>query len=87
MIILGIVILLATVYALIKQYETKMILFASGLLQCILGGSPMNAFEAFATRMTTGSLFQPILSVMGFAYVMKAQNVINTWLIFFPRDL
>lgn len=72
MIILGIVILLATVYALIKQYETKMILFASGLLLCILGGSPMNAFEAFATRMTTGSLIQPILSVMGFAYVMKA---------------
>ena len=60
MIILGIVILLATVYALIKQYETKMILFASGLLLCILGGSPMNAFEAFATRMTTGSLIQPI---------------------------
>ena len=71
MIILGVVILLATVFALVKQYETKMILFASGLLLCIIGGNPMNAFEAFATRMTTGGLIQPILSVMGFAFVMK----------------
>lgn len=71
MIILGVVILLATVFALVKQYETKMILFASGLLLCIIGGNPMNAFEAFASRMTTGGLIQPILSVMGFAFVMK----------------
>jgi DcuC family C4-dicarboxylate transporter len=72
MIILGIIILLVSVFALIKQYETKMILFASGLLMCIIGGNPMAAFEAFAARMTTGSLIQAILSVMGFAYVMKA---------------
>jgi len=71
MVVLGIVILLATVFALVKQYETKMILFASGLLMCIIGGNPMNAFEAFAARMITGGLIQPILSVMGFAFVMK----------------
>lgn len=71
MVVLGIVILLAAVFALVKQYETKMILFASGLLMCIIGGNPMNAFEAFAARMITGGLIQPILSVMGFAFVMK----------------
>lgn len=71
MVILGVIILLLTVFALIKQYETKMVLFASGLLMCTIGGNPMAAFDAFATRMTTGSLIQAILTVMGFAFVMK----------------
>lgn len=71
MIIIGIAIVLVTIYLLIKQYETKMILFASGILMCTIGGNPLAGFNAFATRMTTGSLIQAILSVMGFAFVMK----------------
>ncbi|NLS44516.1 MAG: C4-dicarboxylate transporter DcuC [Firmicutes bacterium] len=71
MIILGVIILAATVFALVKQYETKMILFISGLLMCIIGGNPLAAFQAFAARMSTAGLIEAILSVMGFAFVMK----------------
>ncbi len=71
LIILGVVIIIATIYLLIKQYETRMVLFCSGLLMALIAGMPVEAFKAFSTRMVTGSLIEPILSVMGFAYVMK----------------
>lgn len=70
-IVIGIIIILVTIYLLIKQYETRMILFVAGLLMCTIAGKPMQAFAAFADRMTTAALIQAICSVMGFAFVMK----------------
>jgi len=71
-VILGVVVVILTIYFLIKQYEARMVLFTSGVVMAILAGKPMAALDAFATRMTSGGLIMPICSVMGFAFVMKA---------------
>lgn len=71
MIFVGFAIVLATIYLLIKQYETRMVLFISGVVMAVLGGHPLAAFDAFAKNMTTGGLIEAICSVMGFAFVMK----------------
>ncbi|NLW23664.1 MAG: C4-dicarboxylate transporter DcuC [Clostridia bacterium] len=70
-VILGVVVVILTIYFLIKQYEARMVLFTSGVVMAILAGKPMAALDAFATRMTAGGLIMPICSVMGFAFVMK----------------
>lgn len=67
----GVAIVIGVIYALIKQYEARMVLFAAGLLMCTLALAPLKAFDAFAARMVTGSLIQPICSVMGFAFVIN----------------
>jgi DcuC family C4-dicarboxylate transporter len=72
MIYVGALIVCITIYLLVKQYETRMVLFGSGLLMASLAMKPMAAFDAFAKTMVTGGLIQAICSVMGFALVMKA---------------
>jgi DcuC family C4-dicarboxylate transporter len=71
MILLGIAVVLATIYLLIKRCETRMVLFTSGLVMAVLGGKPLAAFDVFAKSMTTAGLIEAICSVMGFAFVMK----------------
>lgn len=71
LIILGGVVLAATVVLLVKRYDTRTVLIGSGMLLCLISLSPLSAFEAFSTRMTTGALIQSICSSMGFAFVMK----------------
>ncbi len=66
--ILGII---ATVYLLIKKYETRTVLIGVGLLMSVLTLNPMGALDAFAKSMTSGGLIMAICSSMGFAYVMK----------------
>lgn len=66
--ILGII---ATVYLLIKKYETRTVLISVGLLMAMLTFKPMEAFDAFAKSMTSSGLIMAICSSMGFAYVMK----------------
>ncbi len=68
---IGLLILCGAVYCLIKRLETRMVLFASGLLMSIVALQPMLALDSFAGRMTSGGLIQAICSVMGFAFVMK----------------
>ena len=81
MIYVGALIVCITIYLLVKQYETRMVLFGSGLLMASVAMKPMAAFDAFAKTMVTGGLIQAICSVMGFALVMKAtqcdQHLIN----------
>ncbi|MCL2893593.1 C4-dicarboxylate transporter DcuC [Brenneria tiliae] len=69
--ILGILILLATLWLLIKRHDTRTVLIGSGLLLCLVSFSPMDAFAAFSKRMTTAGLIEAICASMGFAYVMK----------------
>ncbi len=68
---IGALIVLGAIYMLIKQYETRMVLFVAGVLMALLAGSPLAAFDSFAKNMVSGGLIQAICSVMGFAYVMK----------------
>lgn len=69
--ILGGIVIVITIYLLIKQYETRMVLFCSGLVMAIIAGDPMAAFKAFSQAMKENQLFEAIISVMGFAMVMK----------------
>ncbi len=83
MVILGALIVLGTIWLLVKRYESRMVLFASGVLMAVLSGQPFAAFDAFAPSMVNGGLIQAICSVMGFAFVMKMtgcdQHLIHYW--------
>lgn len=71
MIWLGGLIVLLTFAAIIKKYETRMVLFLSGLLMAILSGKPLEAITAFQTAMINSGLVPVICTVMGFAFVMR----------------
>ncbi|MBP2626214.1 MAG: C4-dicarboxylate anaerobic carrier-like protein [Firmicutes bacterium] len=71
LLILGGFIVILTVYCLIKQYETRMVLFCSGAVMAIIAGDLMGPFKAFSHAMQENKLFEAIISVMGFAMVMK----------------
>lgn len=71
MIWLGAIIVFLTFAAIVKRYETRMVLFLSGLLMALASGKPFVAIDAFAAAMVNSSLVPIICTVMGFAYVMK----------------
>jgi C4-dicarboxylate transporter, DcuC family len=71
LIMLGILIVLVTIYLLIKQYENRMVLFCAGLAMALLALNPMAAFKAFSDAMHESRVFEPIIAVMGFSMVMK----------------
>jgi DcuC family C4-dicarboxylate transporter len=71
LIALGVLIVLGSIFLLVKQYETRMVLFSAGVLMTLVAGAPLAAFDAFAKSMIEGGLIQAICSVMGFAFVMK----------------
>lgn len=60
-----------TVYALVKRYETRLVLFTAGLVMCLISLDPMAALNQFAKSMTTGNLIQSICSAMGFAFLVS----------------
>lgn len=67
----AVLIVILTVVALIKRYETRLVLFSSGLLMTCLALDPMQALNAFAKSMTNGGLIMAICSAMGFAFVVQ----------------
>lgn len=71
MIWVGGLVVILTFYAIIKRYETRLVLFLSGVVMALLAGKPMEAIDAFAKSMVNSSLVPVILTVMGFAFVMK----------------
>lgn len=71
MIWLGGLIVVFTFVAIIKRYETRLVLFVSGLLMAAISGKAGVAVDAFAAAMVNSGLVPVIGTVMGFAYVMK----------------
>jgi DcuC family C4-dicarboxylate transporter len=67
----GGIIVLLTFAAIVKRYETRMVLFLSGLVMAAVSGKPLEAINAFSTAMVNGGLVPVICTVMGFAFVMK----------------
>ena len=67
----AIVIVILTVAALIKRYETRLVLLASGFLMTCLSLDPMQGLNAFAKSMTNSGLIMAICSAMGFAFVVQ----------------
>lgn len=64
-------IVILTFAAIIKKYETRMVLFTAGLLMCIIGGNMDAAITAFSKTMVHSTLVPTICTVMGFSFVMK----------------
>lgn len=71
MIAIGTIMVVATIYFLIKRYDARLVLLASGIIMASVAGTPMASLNAFAKDMTNGGLIQAVCSVMGFAMVMK----------------
>ena len=67
---IAVVVVIATVYCLIKRYETRLVLFTAGLLLCCISMKPMAALDQFAKSMTNASLIMAICGAMGFAFVV-----------------
>lgn len=65
--IFALVVVAATIYALIKRYETRLVLITAGLAMALFSLKPMVAFQQFDASMTKGSLIIAICSAMGFA--------------------
>ncbi len=71
MVWVGAIIVLFTFAAIIKKYETRLVLFLSGFTMALLSGKPMAAVDSFSKAMVNPGLVTVICTVMGFAYVMK----------------
>ncbi|WP_110953762.1 C4-dicarboxylate transporter DcuC [Anaerosinus massiliensis] len=70
MIWLGIAIVVITFYFIIKNYETRLVLFISGALMALIGGDIVSPINAFIKEFTNAGLVPTICIVMGFSYVM-----------------
>lgn len=68
---IGFVIILITIYCLMKQYETRLVLFISGVVMAVISGNIMVAFDAFSKSMKNANLIEPIIAAMGFAMVLQ----------------
>jgi len=69
--ILGVVVIIATVYFLAKRYESRLVLFAAGFVMSCIALNPMAAMDGFSKAMKNYKLIEPIVASMAFAYVMK----------------
>lgn len=71
MVIAGMVIVIATFVAIIKKFETRLVLFLSGILMCLIGGNIPAGTTAFVKELTNAVLVPTICTVLGFSYVME----------------
>ncbi|WP_432748990.1 C4-dicarboxylate transporter DcuC [Pectinatus haikarae] len=69
--ILGIIIVIAVVYLIVKGYDARIVLIGSGIIMSGIGGVPMSALDAFAKSMTNAGLIEAVCSVMGFAMAVR----------------
>ena len=65
---IAIAVILVTVWALIKRFETRLTLMAAGLFLCVISLDPMMGLNQFAKSMTNNSLVMAICGSMGFAF-------------------
>lgn len=65
---IAVAVIIATIWALIKRWETRLVLIAAGLFLCIISLEPMQGLNQFAKSMTNNSLIMAICGSMGFAF-------------------
>ena len=53
---IAVLVIIATIYCLIKRYETRLVLFTAGLFLCCISMKPMAALDQFAKSMTNASV-------------------------------
>lgn len=71
LLVLGSIVVIVTIYLMLKQHEVKMLLFCAGLLMAVVSGKPFEAFKGFSQAMTNSNILEAIIAVMGFALVLK----------------
>lgn len=71
MIYIGVVIVICAFYFIIKKYETRLVLFLSGLLMALLSNNVLGAIDEFGKAMVNSSVVTVTCTAMGFAFVMK----------------
>lgn len=49
---IAVLVIIATIYCLIKRHETRLVLFTAGLFLCCISMKPMAALDQFAKSMT-----------------------------------
>ena len=67
----ALVVTIGAIAALIKRYETRLVLLSAGILMALLSLEPMTAFKQFDKSMTNATLIIAICSAMGFASVVS----------------
>ncbi|WP_196600843.1 C4-dicarboxylate transporter DcuC [Pectinatus frisingensis] len=71
MIIAGVVLIVLTFAAIVKNYETRLVLFISGIIMCFIGGDVGAGITSFINEFTNAGLVPTICTVLGFSYVME----------------
>lgn len=69
MLYVAIMILIATVVAIVKKYDSRMVLLVAGVAMACLAGKPKMAFDAFVTWAAHKSMVPILCTVVGFTYV------------------
>lgn len=70
--ILGVIVIIGTMVCLAKRIESRLVLFLAGFILSCIALNPMAAMEGFSKAMKNGTVIEPIVASLGFAYVMKA---------------
>jgi C4-dicarboxylate transporter, DcuC family len=65
-------IIVLAVYALLREVDVRLVLFAAGLALAALALQPLVVFDVFLTEMGNGKTIGPICSAMGYAWVLRA---------------
>jgi len=68
---LAVLVVIVMVWALVRRYETRLVLITAGVVLAMLALKPMDALDAFAKSMTNAGLIEAICSAMGFAFVIS----------------
>lgn len=84
---MAIAVVILTIAALIKRFETRLVLLTSGFLMAILSMKPMVAFAQFDKSMTASTLIIAICSAIGFAGVISLTKCDTHLVAFLTRPL
>lgn len=70
MLITGIILVILTFWAIVKNYETRIVLMLSGLIMSFIGGNMMSSLAAFSKALVNENLTPIICMTMGFSLVL-----------------
>jgi DcuC family C4-dicarboxylate transporter len=65
-------IVVAGILLVVRRFDVRLVLFASGVLLASLAGKPLAALDKFTESMVNPAFVVPICCAMGFAHVVKA---------------
>ncbi len=81
---IAVAVIFVTIWALIKRWETRLVLIAAGLFLCIISLNPMMGLNQFAKSMTNNSLIMAICGSMGFAFTAPTLSATGRWCTIWP---